>query len=51
MGKPLKYGEYDAHLQNMPFLYRIAISYTPAFTSCRSNRHPNPELRSSDGFE
>jgi len=51
MGKPLKYGEYEAHLQDMPFLYRITISYTPVFDTCRSNRYPYPSLRSSDVFE
>jgi len=51
MGKTLKYGEYESHLQNMPLLYRITISYTPAFGTCRSNRYPYPERRSSDVFE
>jgi len=29
--KPLNYGKDEAHLQNMPVLDRITISYTPTF--------------------
>jgi len=51
MGKPPGYGEYDTHLQDMPFLHRITISSSHAPLPVAATALSYPELSSADVFE